>query len=481
MKHHLFIEKNAGATASALAICFLLLSGCAQVPQLPLASSLAATPSFARVGVENASAAWPTDKWWLAYKDAQLSSLVGEALTGSPSMAVAQARFENAMALLESAGAVLKPQGSVDASVAKAKQSYNNGIPASFVPHGWNGSGAVQLSLSYDFDLWGGNRAALNAATSSAQAAKADQAEARLVLSTKVAQAYADLAQLYAEQETVARAVQVRTQTLELFSQRQRNGLETHGSVAQISATRSAAEAELLSIDESISLQKNLLAYLVGAGPERAAAIVRPSMQVTPARGLPAGLQIDLLGRRPDVVAAKLRAQAAASRIGQARAAFYPNVNFSALLGVQSLGLDLLAKSDSVMGSVGPAISLPLFDSGRLSGQYKASRAAYEEAVANYNDTVVAAIRQVADAAARREALGRQLDKLDEAVEAANEAYRVAQERYTGGLATYLDVLSAQETLLANVRTLTQQRARIFSTDIGLIHALGGGYQSSEA
>src|SRR5262249_18057248 len=141
------------------------------------------------------------------------------------------------------------------------------------------------------------------------------------------------------------------------------------------------------------------------------------------------------------------------------RAAFYPNVNLSAFIGSLSLGLGSLSASGSSIGSVGPAISLPIFDGGRLQGQLGGARADYAEAVANYERTVIQALQDVADAATSEKALGPQLARTLDAVDAARDAWRIQQNRYEGGLATYLDVLSAEDNLLAGLRSLTDLRS----------------------
>jgi len=192
--------------------------------------------------------------------------------------------------------------------------------------------------------------------------------------------------------------------------------------------------------------------------------------------GLPAELPAELLGRRPDIAAARMRAEAADKRIDQARASFYPNVNLVAFVGYQSLNVSNLAKADSAIGSVGPAISLPIFDGGRLRGQLRSSEADQAEAVANYERTVVQALQEVADAALSQKALGGQIGRTDESVEAAREAWRIQNNRYEGGLATYLDVLSAEDSLLSTERALTDLQSRSFALDVALVKALGGGY-----
>jgi NodT family efflux transporter outer membrane factor (OMF) lipoprotein len=235
----------------------------------------------------------------------------------------------------------------------------------------------------------------------------------------------------------------------------------------------------VLALEEQVALQKNKLAALLGAGPDRALAIARPAVTFTRAFALPATLSAGLIGRRPDLVAARLRAEAASRRIHVARAAFYPNVNLTAFIGVQALGVDMLKESGSDIGSVGPAVSLPIFNGGRLRAQLHGAEAEYAEAVANYEKVLVQALQEVADAAVSQRALGAQLEKIDAAVEAAREAWRVQNDRYNGGLATYLDVLTAEDYLLGNLRSQSDLRSRSMTLDVALNRALGGGYQYS--
>jgi NodT family efflux transporter outer membrane factor (OMF) lipoprotein len=347
--------------------------------------------------VAAAPAAWPASDWWTVYGDPQLDTLIREALVGSPDLAIAIARVRRADALTQQAGASRLPTLDVAASGGVTKQSYNNGIPPAFVPQGWNDTGNVHGALGFDLDLWGRNRAAYAAARSDAAAAQLDYVQASLILSTSIADAYADLARLFAERAVQQTALEVREQTLTLVRDRVASGLDTQAELKQASAAVPAARSDLAGTDEQIGLTRNRLAALLGAGPDRGLAIGAPSVTIA-ARGIPANVTTDLVGRRPDIAAARVRVEAEASRIKVARADFYPAVNLSAIIGFQSLGLSNLFKDGSDYGSVGPAISLPIFRGGALQGQYRGARAAYDEAVASYDRTVTDAYRAVADA-----------------------------------------------------------------------------------
>ncbi len=470
------------------AACAAAITACAPLPaqhdaaRMKSAADYATTTTLgaAAAGEGAAPTAWPADHWWQAYNDAQLNQLIGEALQGSPDLAAAQARLEQAQAAGTVAGAALKPQVSANGSLTDQKLSSNYLTPKAFTPSGTHGYGQATLDLSWELDFWGKNRAALAAATSEQDASRAELAQARLVLAAGVADAYNELARLYAAQDTAQAMVGVRATTAKLFAQRYANGMETLGSVRQADARLAQAQGQLVQVDESLALQRNRLSALLGAGPDRGLQIARPTLSFERAYGLPPALAAELLGRRPDITAARLTAQANASRIDARKAEFYPNVNLSAMVGAQSLGIGMLTKAGSGMASVGPAISLPLFTGGRLKGQLRGAEAAYDEAVANYNGTLTRALQEVADNAASRQALAARMQRAQEAVQAVRDAHRIVRERYDGGLATHLDVLTVEDTLLDSLTALTDLQSRGVTLDIALNRALGGGYQAAQ-
>jgi NodT family efflux transporter outer membrane factor (OMF) lipoprotein len=488
-----------GASAAALA-----LAGCAPIPDLgtkPLPrapASIAASQSLAPTAAAPATAAWPGDGWWTSYGDAQLTQLIEEGLANSPDLAAAAARFRRASGMTQQSRAGLLPTLDGEAGTGVTKQSYNNGFPETIVPHGWLGTGHVALDLSFDLDLWGKNRAALAAATSETRAAQIDEAQARLILTTGIADAYADLLRLYDERDIAQRALDVRLASQKLISDRERSGLENRGNVRQTDSTVAAAKVTLATTDEAIGLRRNQIAALIGAGPDRGLAITRPTVTTLTTVALPESVTTDLIGRRPDIAAARERTEAAASRIKVARADFFPALRLSALVGVQSLGYtslfngttigggaspftDTLFKQGSIYGNAGPAISLPIFHGGALSGNYKGVRATYDEAVATYDQTVLTAYREVADAMTSRTALATRLTDARAAVTASEEAYSIAQQRYRGGLSNFLDVLNVEDRLLSSRQSLADLNARAFALDLALIRALGGGFAVTSA
>lgn len=455
----------------------LASAGCAQLPRIET------PPAVKKIEQLDGSksftapeAAWPGEGWWLAYGDAQLDALIEEALRGSPDLDLARARLHAAMAQVQGAHATRIPEVTGTASFTEEKQSYNNLIPKAALPQGWNDYGLATVNVAWELDFWGKNRAALAAAVSEQRAAEVEVAQTRLILSTSVASTYAGLVHLYTLRDNAAETLAIRTKTVALFRQRHDFGLETLASLRQVEARQSAAQGDLLAIDERIGLQRNAIAALLGAGPDRGLAITRPTAQVSGSQGLPQNLALDLLGRRPDVIAARSRAEAAARRIDQAKAGFYPSVNLIGFAGLQSLGVDNLVKAGSGVGSIGPAISLPIFNTERLQGQLRGAHAEYEAAVATYNATLSEALREVADAATSRRALDGELGAARASVAAAAEAHQIVSRRYDGALATYLDVLTAEDELITAQRAEAELESRALILDVALVRALGGGF-----
>lgn len=461
--------------AIILAINF---GGCAMFPSLNRLNSMKPTTEYqTAISFSVPDSSWPSERWWEAYGDVQLNSLVDEALRYSPDMDAAAARIRRAAAFSKVSYSALMPQLKGNVAVTEEKISYHYLVPRSEDTDSWNDYGLATLNLNWELDFWGKNRAGLEASISQLEASRAEFAQVRLTLTSAIGTNYAELAHLFAIRDMIVHSAEIRSKTVNLFLERFNNGLETKGSLSEAKARLAGVQGDLLMLDEQIGLQRNRLAALIGVGPDRTFSIKRPSVNLKNNNGLPAELATNLLGRRPDVVAARLLAEAQLRRVDQKKAEFYPNVNLIAYIGVQSLGLNMLTKSGSDIGGVGPAITLPIFTVGRLQGELRGTTETYNEAVANYNRTVTHALEDVASAAFSQKALASQLKKGEEAVEAAFEAYCVAKNRYEGGLANYLEVLYAEDILLNSQRILTNLQSRAFMLDVTLKRALGGGYQ----
>ncbi|EIZ80811.1 RND efflux system outer membrane lipoprotein [Novosphingobium sp. Rr 2-17] len=442
-------------------------------PKLNVPADLASSSSL----TSDASAReWPRDQWWTAYGDTQLDALVAEALAGSPSVAAAQARIRQARGAAEISGAASLPSVTGQGSLVEAKQSYNAGTARQFLPQGWNEVGTLALSADFDLDLWGKNRKALAAATSQAEAAVADARQAELMLSSNVVSSYFDLARLIERGRALQDAVTARGTLLDLTSRRAQQGVDNQAPVRRAEAEIASARAAVAANDQQIALRRHALAALLGAGPDRGLSINPGSIAAIPVVGIPADAGIQLAGRRPDIVAARLRAQAAAKRIDVAKAEFMPDISISGLIGLRALGIGKIFDSGSDYGNVGPAISLPIFQGGRLKGQYRQARGTYDEAVANYNSTVVNALQEVADGLTSRDSAIVQERETQAASTAAAASYDLSDKRFRGGLSNYLDTLNAQTAALDARTSGIDAHFRTLAYEVALKRALGGGF-----
>ena len=451
------------------------LSACTTIPQ---SAPFATEPSQAKK--VNPINTVSEQTWWKDLGDPQLQRLMNQAFNNSPSLAIAEARLNQAQAAVSQYRAANRPQVGLDATAYEAKQSYNYLFPKAYIPQGYTDYGQTTLSFNWELDFWGRNRAAIAAASSNAEAAEADAAQARLVLSTAIATAYIDLDRLYQERDLAERAVGIRSDSARLVQDKLNNGVSNKAQDAQAQAGVFAARADLAALDEQIDLNRHLIAMLTGASPDFANTLERPALSLdTQAFGnVPTQINLDLIGRRPDIIAARWRAEAASAHIKQAHAAFYPNINIAAFAGFQSLGLDKLFSSGSDIGQVGPALSLPLFDGGALKANLKSAESEHALAIASYNQDVLQAMQQVADTLTSQKALQARLDNSEQALAAYEEAYRLSKLRYDGGLSDYTSLLVAEQSLISQRRAVADLKSRAITLDVALIKSLGGAYNT---
>ena len=470
----MMVNRTVRRGRAALLSLMLFTSACASVPNLgPKPMPHTAGDYASSKSLAGSPAQWPGDGWWKSYGDPQLAQLINEGLAGSPDLVAPAARVRAAQGLAQAAGAKLLPSIDANASVTELNPSNNLGFPV------WNGFkeiGNAGLTLNFDLDLWGKNRAALRAAKKDAEAARFEAEEARLMLTTGIASTYADLTALYAQRDSLESALDIRTKSLDLVKQRVAVGLDNDSALRLAEARIPQTKADLTATDEAIMLDKHALAALIGKGPDRALTIERPSASNLQAQGVPGNASIDLVGRRPDIAAARVRVEAAAERIKVARADFYPNISISGLLGLSSLGLDNFFQAGSLTAGVTPAVSLPLFHGGALQGQYRGRRGQYDEAVALYDGQVIQALRETADTVTSQNALIDRLAESRSARASYEQALELARIRYKQGLSTYLDVLTAQESVVNARLVVTQLETRAFTLDVQLVRDLGGGF-----
>ncbi|WP_115555709.1 AdeC/AdeK/OprM family multidrug efflux complex outer membrane factor [Xanthomonas campestris] len=424
-------------------------------------------------------AAWPASDWWRALGDPQLDALIAEGLQHSPSLAAADARLRQAQARTGTAQADRGPSLSVSGGYTGLQ------LPESMVGEerggSYAGSAQVVLDFRYGVDLWGGKRAAWEAAVDQAHAAEVDAQAARLNLSAAIAEGYAQLAYAWDLQDVANDELARAQKTLELTQRRRGAGIDSELQVRQAQARVPAAQQQVQSAQQQIDEARNALAALVGQGPDRGLDIARPVLSQSVPPQLPSALPADLLGRRPDVVAARWRVEAADKDIAVAKARFYPSLNLTALGGVINSDVGKLLESGSVLGVVAPALSLPIFDGGRLRAGLAGSDAQYDLAVADYNQKVLDALREVADQVNAVRSLEQRARAQDDAVQTASAAFDLAQQRYRAGIGSYLEVLSVQEQLLTARQRMAGLNSQQLMASVKLRRALGGGFTPEPA
>jgi NodT family efflux transporter outer membrane factor (OMF) lipoprotein len=470
--------RTARTLLPALLTVLVLAGGCVDrgnwkpAPQLtPQALEADRTLGTAKVD----AAAWLADGWWRSYGDLQLDALVDEAVAGSPTLATAEARLRAAQAQLVSAGGAVLPQGALDAEATRQRYPEHYLFPPPFAGS-YITDGRAALDLRYELDFWGHNRALQSAARLGEQAARADQAAARLALAVAVVRAYVQLDLQYALQDVTNDNLKQQTTILELTQQRVSAGLENSARVKQSEGQLALTRAAAAAVQANIDLARNQIADLVGAGPDRGQQLTRPKLAAPASLALPAVLPADLLGRRPDVAAARAQVEAASRGVKAAEAQFYPNVNLTAFAGFQSLGLSQLFNTSDRIAGGGAALSLPVFNRAALRGALYGRQAQVDLSVAQYNQTLLDAVREVADVVANWRALERESSEQQIALDAAQRAYDLTAERYRAGLDNYLSVLSSQNQVLQAQALRAQLQARRLTFSVDLVRALGGGY-----
>jgi NodT family efflux transporter outer membrane factor (OMF) lipoprotein len=428
------------------------------------------------LGLSAITAASANSTWWRDYGDPQFDSLIDAALAQNATLTQAQARVRAAQAQTQVARGGRGPDYSLSGAQTRQRYSENYIIPP---PYGGSTAWQGQLlaNISWDLDLWGRQAALIRGAEASAYASLLDVAASKLAISVALSQSYLELNRAYALADIAQASVTQRERIVDLVRKRIAAGLDTTVELREAEAAVPQAELVRSQAEANRDLAVHRLAALSGRGASAYADLKRPALALETALTTPADLPADLLGRRPDVLAARARIEAAQASRTAAQAAFYPNVNLSAFAGLQAIGLDNLLEAGSRTYGAGPAISLPLFKSSQLQGEYARATAEQDEAIAAYNDTVVRAVQETADQLTLVQSAGRQLTQARASLAAAEEAYRLAQRRYEAGLANYLSVLTT-ETQVLNARTTyvdvlhAQALARV-----SLLLATGGGFE----
>ncbi|RON80240.1 multidrug RND transporter [Pseudomonas chlororaphis] len=464
----------------SLVLLAMSLAGCANYSGLTTegvsldAKSLKAGQSLS--GVTLSPAAWPKSDWWKSLGDPQLDGLIREALHDSPDMQIASARAHQASAAAYAADAARMPTLDASGSVSRSRLSRSQD------PSGQGDNYSTMRSLTgnfnYTFDLWGGQRDTWEAALGQARAAEIDRQAAQLTLAADVARAYSDLGQAHIVHDLATEDLKRTRQMLDLSQKRLSSGIDSQYQYQQTESLEASSEASLIDAEKNLQSAKIALAVLLGKGPDRGNEIARPKVLQASAVALPSVLPAELLGRRPDLVAARWRVEAASKSIDAGKTNFYPNLNLSAAAGTQALLGDAMFGSASRFFNIAPTVSLPIFDGGRLRADLDARDADYDLAVAQYNKSLVTALGDVSDTISQLRDIGRQIAAQQHATDIAQDSYDTVVQRYGSGIGNYLDVLSIEQQLLQAQRQLATLNAQQIDLSIQLMQALGGGFQT---
>jgi len=451
------------------------LAGCAAVPRDPH-STAALEPVKLGIGGNRASPEID-ETWWKSLDDAQLDRIMTDALAGNPSLEVAAARVRAARAAIDQAHAGLLPQVGIDVQEARQRLSDKYIIPPPYAGTSrWVGT--AQANLSWSLDLAGRQKALVDAAASQTWAAELDLAAARITLSGAVMQAYVNLRRADMQAGLADRFVASREEQLRLARSRQTNRLGSDFDLRAAETLLAEARQARVRADGDKALMTHALAALAGRGPDYYSTLSRPQLRLDQYLPIPTEVPADLLGRRPDILAAQAKVDASDAGRRVARADFYPNVDIRAFAGFSAIGLGSLLMGGAATYGAGPAIHLPIFEGGRLRAGYNRALAERDAAIANYNDLVVRAVREVADALSSVDTNAKVTAEQLEISRGLSETVRLDEVRVRTGLGARLDVLDAQDRELAAAQRLTDLQADGALARIQLVVALGGGFPS---
>ena len=453
----------------------LLVSGCAVPASPPLVAPIAP----AALGLGRATAPLVAGEWWKQLGDPQLDRLVADATAGNPDLDAALARVRQAEAVLSSRRAEDGIDVTLDGNVQAARLSGRYTIPPPFAGT-LRTVGQVQANLAWNLDLFGRQRAAIEAARESTRAAGLDLAAARLAIAGSVVQTYIDLARAERVAALASQTIATRQESLRLVRVRISNRLASELDATASETLVAQAQGALVRAQGARVLAANALAALAARGPDYAAAIAPARLNLDAVVPVPTMLPADLLSRRADIAAAETRIAAAAAERQVARRAFYPNVNLAALAGLQAIGLGNLLSLDAGTAGVGPAIHLPLFDNGRLRADLSGATAALDLATADYNQRVIGAVREAADAIALTGNLVQQRARSREVVRGFGETGRLNTVRVNSGLSSRLDLIDNDVRLLDAQLADANLAADAARQRVALLLALGGGFSPDQ-
>jgi multidrug efflux system outer membrane protein len=438
-------------------------------PQHDIQSAVAVPPAWSVTDVGTSTGSAPLVQWWTRFDDPLLGQFVAQALQANPSVKSAQASLRQARALRDVAAAALWP---TLGGVASAQRGVAGG-------HGTGSTFRAGLDASWELDIFGGNRFALDASDASARASAATLGDVQVSIAAEVALAYITLRGAQALLAISVDNLASQLETLQITQWRQQAGLVT---VLEVEQAKSAAEqtrAQLPALQTLIGQTAHALAVLTGQPPAALSSLLATRTQVPlPDSDLALSIPAETLRQRPDVRAAEDQVRAALARVAQADAALAPNFQLGGSLGLAALTLGTLASASSVVGAVLASVSIPLFDGGALRAQVRAQQAALDQAGAAYEASVLTALKDVEDALLALRGDRERVSTLQRAADAAANAAQLARQRFGSGLIDFQTVLDTQRTQLNTQYSVTAASTDFSADHVRLYKALGGGWHA---
>jgi outer membrane protein, multidrug efflux system len=455
------------------------LTGCAVGPKYQRAS-VESPPAWKTEGPWREAApkdAIPKGAWWGIFRDDELNRYEQQLLAANQSLIAARDRLDQARSLARVASAGLFPTATADPNAVRTRYSGNR--PENTTPGVALTQSAyeVPFALNYEVDLFGRARKTLQAANASLQGTAADLQNVQLVLTAELAADYFSLRELDAEYQVVQESVKIQQEGLVLVKHRHEGGIASGLDLAQQQTLLDSTVTQLSLLLQQRAQFEHAIAMLTGNAASTFSVPVAPLTTTPPP--IPLGMPSDLLERRPDIATAERTMAQENALVGVAKTSFYPQFTISGNGGFQSISLGSLISAPSTFWSLGGDLLQPIFNGGRNRANLAASKSAYDESVANYRESVLTAFQQVEDGLSGLNSLSQAAVSQTAAVSDARRALEIANDRYTGGLTTFLDVITAQSVLLTNERLSTQLLGQQMVTSVYLVKALGGGWDAS--
>jgi len=458
-----------------LLLCSIGITGCAYYGDIHNNSHEIDTQTLTTYHHYTPQNSTPTNisGWWNKFNDPELNQLVAVAIQDSPSMQVAESRVREATHMAEQASAALWPSVNLSGYIEKLYFPETGLIPPPF-----NGKifhpGDLGLNFNYEFDFWGKNRQSLKAKINEMRASQAELAESQLILSASVAHVYFQLCHDVSQVAIAKEKLAVNQKLFQITYNRMHHGIESEIPVKTILVNLGQAKEVLARYRQDEALSRNQLAVLLGKNPFTTAITTKHFVFHHYAVSIPASLPANLLANRPDILAAKLRTEAAANKVNVAKAYFFPDINLSALYSYQSIELNNLFTAQNRNNAITGAIDLPIFDAGARRAGLRVQYAEFDLAVDQYNQTILTALRQVADQLANLRAISAQLNAQTISYNAIQHNDKLYKARYKHGIADYVQVLENKNLLLQQKAEQLDLQTQHVQTVVALLKALGG-------